>query len=64
MDKPEPAYELDIAPDSEAMDDDAASGRRWRYRKRWTRGLRRFLPALWHATDDDGVKRLRRQQQP
>ncbi|WP_374534690.1 hypothetical protein [Phenylobacterium sp.] len=58
MDKPEPAYELDIAPDSEAL-----GGGRWRYRKRWTRGLRRFLPALWHATDDDGVKRLRRQQQ-
>ena len=44
-----PPYELDIAPD----------GERWRYRKRWTKGLRRFLPALWHATDEAGVKLLR-----
>lgn len=43
-----PPYELDIAPD----------GERWRYRKRWTSGLRRFLPALWHATDAAGVKLL------
>lgn len=51
MDKapPPPAYELEIAPD----------GERWRYRKRWTTGLRRFLPALWHATDEAGVKVLR-----
>lgn len=44
-----PPYELDIAPD----------GERWRYRKRWTKGLRRFLPALWHATDEAGLKLLR-----
>ncbi len=49
MDKAPAAYELEIAPD----------GERWRYRKRWTRGLRRFLPALWHATDEAGVKVLR-----
>ncbi|WP_156378249.1 MULTISPECIES: hypothetical protein [unclassified Phenylobacterium] len=51
MDKapPPPAYEFDIAPDGEG----------WRYRKRWTKGLRRFLPALWHATDAAGVKTLR-----
>lgn len=49
MDKAQAAYELEIAPD----------GERWRYRKRWTRGLRRFLPALWHATDEAGVKVLR-----
>lgn len=54
MDKtvPQRAYELDIAPD----------GERWRYRKRWTSGLRRFLPALWHATDEAGVKLLRQSQ--
>lgn len=54
MDKtvPPPAYELDVAPD----------GDRWRYRKRWTSGLRRFLPALWHATDEAGLKLLRQQE--
>ena len=54
MDKtaPPPAYELDVAPD----------GDRWRYRKRWTSGLRRFLPARWHATDDAGLKLLRQQE--
>ena len=54
MDKtaPQRTYELDIAPD----------GDRWRYRKRWTSGLRRFLPALWHATDEAGVKLLRQQE--
>ena len=35
-------YEIDVAPD----------GDRWRYRKRWRQGLRRFLPSLWHATDE------------
>jgi hypothetical protein len=49
MDTPPLPYELEIAPD----------GERWRYRKRWTRGLRRFLPALWHATDEAGVRRLK-----
>lgn len=47
-----PAYELDVAPD----------GDRWRYRKRWTVGLRRFLPALWHATDEAGLRLLRQQE--
>ena len=47
MDKAPAAYELEIAPD----------GERWRYRKRWRTGLRRFLPALWHATDARGLKR-------
>ncbi|WP_293405546.1 hypothetical protein [Phenylobacterium sp.] len=56
MDKAPPAYELDIAPDGDG----------WRYRKRWRSGLRRFLPALWHATDAHGLKRLREldQQRP
>ena len=36
MDKAPAAYELEIA----------ADGERWRYRKRWRTGLRRFLPAL------------------
>lgn len=49
MDTLPPPYELDIAPD----------GERWRYRKRWTKGLRRFLPALWHATDEVGVALLK-----
>lgn len=49
MDTLPPPYELDIAPD----------GERWRYRKRWTKGLRRFLPALWHATDQAGVELLK-----
>ncbi len=49
MDKAPPAYELDIAPDGEG----------WRYRKRWRTGLRRFLPAFWHATDARGLTRLR-----
>ncbi len=52
MDKAPPAYELDIAPDGEG----------WRYRKRWRTGLRRFLPALWHATDAHGLTRLRELQ--
>ena len=43
-------YEIDVAPD----------GHRWRYRKRWRQGLRRFLPALWHATDEDGLALLKR----
>lgn len=43
-------YEIDVAPD----------GDRWRYRKRWRQGLRRFLPALWHATDEDGLALLKR----
>jgi len=46
-----PTYELDIAPD----------GERWRYRKRWNKGLRRFLPAFWHATDEAGVRLLRKE---
>lgn len=45
-------YELDIAPDGEG----------WRYRKRWRKGLRRFLPALWHATDEEGVRALRHER--
>lgn len=45
-------YELDIAPDGEG----------WRYRKRWRKGLRRFLPALWHATDEAGVRVLRQER--
>ena len=49
MDKAPAAYELEIAPD----------GERWRYRKRWRTGLRRFLPALWHATAARGLKALR-----
>lgn len=48
----QPTYELDVAPD----------GDRWRYRKRWTVGLRRFLPALWHATDEAGLKLLQQQE--
>lgn len=44
------AYDLDVAPD----------GDRWRYRKRWRQGLRRFLPALWHVTDEDGLAILKR----
>ena len=43
-------YEIDVAPD----------GDRWRYRKRWRQGLRRFLPSLWHATDEDGLALLKR----
>ena len=43
-------YEIDVAPD----------GNRWRYRKRWRRGLRRFLPSLWHATDEHGLALLKR----
>lgn len=45
-------YELDIAPD----------GERWRYRKRWRAGVRRFLPSFWHVTDEDGLRALRRQE--
>ena len=44
-------YEIDVAPD----------GDRWRYRKRWRQGLRRFLPSLWHATDEDGLDLLKRE---
>lgn len=44
-------YELDIAPD----------GERWRYRKRWRQGLRRFLPSLWHVTDEAGLQALARE---
>lgn len=43
-------YEIDVAPD----------GDRWRYRKRWRQGLRRFLPSLWHATDEAGLALLKR----
>ena len=43
-------YEIDVAPD----------GHRWRYRKRWRQGLRRFLPSLWHVTDEDGLAILKR----
>ena len=43
-------YEIDVVPD----------GDRWRYRKRWRQGLRRFLPSLWHATDEDGLALLKR----
>ena len=43
-------YDLDVAPD----------GDRWRYRKRWRQGLRRFLPSLWHVTDEDGLAILTR----
>lgn len=50
MDTNAPPYELDIAPD----------GEHWRYRKRWTKGLRRFLPALWRATDAAGLVVLRK----
>jgi|EndMetStandDraft_7_1072992.scaffolds.fasta_scaffold366242_2 hypothetical protein len=49
-----PPYELDIAPD----------GDQWRYRKRWRTGLRRFLPSFWHATDDAGLRVLKREQRP
>lgn len=42
-------YDLDVAPD----------GDRWRYRKRWRQGLRRFLPSLWHVTDEDGLALLK-----
>ena len=51
MDTPPAPYELDVAPD----------GERWRYRKRWRQGLRRFLPSLWHVTDEAGLKALTRQ---
>lgn len=43
-------YEIDVAPDGDG----------WRYRKRWRQGLRRFLPSLWHATDEDGLALLKR----
>ncbi len=49
-----PPFELDVAPD----------GERWRYRKRWRQGFRRFLPSLWHVTDAEGLKALTRQDQP
>lgn len=45
------AYDLDVAPD----------GHRWRYRKRWRQGLRRYLPSLWHVTDEDGLAVLTRE---
>lgn len=51
MDTTPAPYELDVAPD----------GERWRYRKRWRQGLRRFLPSLWHVTDEAGLKALARQ---
>ncbi len=53
-DRNAPPFELDVAPD----------GERWRYRKRWRQGFRRFLPSLWHVTDEAGLKALTQQDSP
>jgi hypothetical protein len=41
-------YELDVVRDGEG----------WCVRRRWKKGLRRYLPALWLPVTDEGLRRL------